>query len=86
LEAVHLWNLPGIEQEEEKPHFWEKAKEPKETDRKEKFKRVFEREKASCREWLYCARLADLALGTCKGAILAGHIRATSQGQTSLLR
>jgi sorting and assembly machinery component 37 len=46
LEAVQLWNLPGIEQEE-KPHFWEreKLKEPTEGDRKEKFKRVFEREK-----------------------------------------
>jgi sorting and assembly machinery component 37 len=49
LEAVQLWNLPGIEQEE-KPHFWEreKLKEPTEGDRKEKFKRVFEREKVCC--------------------------------------
>jgi sorting and assembly machinery component 37 len=51
LEAVQLWNLPGIEQEEEKPHFWkrEKLREPTESERKEKFKSVFEREKVSFR-------------------------------------
>ena len=50
LEAVQLWNLPGIGKEEDKPHFWERVKvtEPTEEDRKEKFKRVFEREKVSC--------------------------------------
>jgi len=42
-----LWNLPGIEKEEQKPHFWERERlqEPTEEDRKVKFKRVFEREK-----------------------------------------
>jgi len=59
LEAVQLWNLPGIEQEE-RPHFWErdKSREPTEKDRKEEFKRIFEREKVSCRE-TYRIRLVD---------------------------
>jgi hypothetical protein len=54
-----LWNLPGIEQEE-RPHFWErdKSREPTEKDRKEEFKRIFEREKVSCRE-TYRIRLVD---------------------------
>jgi sorting and assembly machinery component 37 len=61
LEAVQLWNLPGIEQEEEKPHFWkrEKLREPTEGDRKEKFKRVFERENVSFREGDHCTRSID---------------------------
>lgn len=47
LEAVNLWNLPGIEQaeEEQKHKFWEKAKAPVEGEPKEKFKSVFERER-----------------------------------------
>jgi sorting and assembly machinery component 37 len=61
LEAVQLWNLPGIEQEEEKPHFWEREKlrEPTESDRKEKFKRVFEREKVCFREGDHRTRSID---------------------------
>ena len=45
LEAVQLWNLPGIEQEEQNVHFWENVKQPTKEDPKAKFKRVFEREK-----------------------------------------
>lgn len=44
LEAAGLWNLPGIEQEVEKPKFGEK---PKDKDHKDEFKKVFEREKVS---------------------------------------
>lgn len=47
LEAVELWNLPGIEQEEGEKSRWfgEKPKPPPEGEPKEKFKRAFEREK-----------------------------------------
>ncbi|KAF7964461.1 hypothetical protein HWV62_7413, partial [Athelia sp. TMB] len=47
LEAVELWNLPGIEQEEAEKSRWfgEKPKSPPEGEPREKFKRAFEREK-----------------------------------------
>ncbi|KAL0946677.1 hypothetical protein HGRIS_012865 [Hohenbuehelia grisea] len=44
LEAVGLWNLPGIEQEPKKP-FEAPVKQTKESDPKEKYLRVFERAK-----------------------------------------
>lgn len=48
LEAAELWNLPGIEQEEEvKTWFGEKPKAEKDSDHKEQFKKVFERERVS---------------------------------------
>lgn len=48
LEAAELWNLPGIEQEEEKkPLFGQKPPPQQEEDHKEQFKKVFEREKVS---------------------------------------
>lgn len=43
LEAAGLWNLPGIEQEEKKPFKDEKLK--KKEDPKDKYLKVFEREK-----------------------------------------
>ena len=87
LEAVRLWNLPGIEQEDEKPHFWEreKLKEPAEGDRKERFKRVFEREKVSCENGFIHVKLIDLDSGTRKGAIIAEHIRPSSREEALLL-
>jgi sorting and assembly machinery component 37 len=48
LEAAELWSLPGLDQEnEEKTRFGQKPKEEGESRRKEKFKGVFQREKAS---------------------------------------
>lgn len=47
LEAAELWNLSGIEQEQDKPKFGEKPKSEGDGDPKDKFKKVFEREKVS---------------------------------------
>lgn len=46
LELVELWNVPGIEQEEDERFsiFRERRKKKKES-REQKFKKVFEREK-----------------------------------------
>lgn len=48
LEAAELWSLPEIEQEDEQnTRLGQKPKEEDESQRKERFKRAFQRERVS---------------------------------------